>query len=507
MSTTIRNEIRRGFYLDSVALMRMSRTIAALEGVEEAAMMMGTPANRKIMAAAGLLDESGEGAGGGDLIIGIRANTPSLADAALDEARRQLDQPDRNRDATAAWRPRTLRAALKQLPEANLALISVPGDFAVAEARKAIRRGMHAMIFSDNVEVHDEAELKKEALALGCLVMGPDCGTAIINGTPLAFANAVSRGGVGIVGASGTGIQEVTCLVERYGGGVSHAIGVGGRDLKAEVGGISTMMGINALARDDATHHIVVISKPPPETVAQKVLACIAAAGKPATVCFIGAEAMSMPDNVSQVFTLKAAARRATFHTDPDIHPAPPVTLRGSKGKRIVGLYCGGTLCAEAQVVLRNAGQAVESNAAIPGVTTLSGATDVHTILDLGDDQYTRGRPHPMIDPAVRDDLLAEALEQDSTGVILLDVVIGYGAHADPAGHLTARLGHCDQSRGPVIIASVTGTEADPQVRSLQVRKLENAGVHVAQTNADAANWALSAIRGGVSEDQGDDAV
>ena len=230
---------------------------------------------------------------------------------ARDKANAQLDAPATRRGDDEAWRPRTLRAAVKEVPEANLALISVPGDFAIAEARKAIRRGLHAMIFSDNVGLEAEAELKREAQDLGRLVMGPDCGTAIINGTPLAFANVVSRGGIGLVGASGTGTQEVSCLISQYGGGISHAIGVGGRDLNSEVGGISTVMAIDSLCHDQATEHMVLISKPPPAEVASRVLDRIAISHKPATICFIGASDLPMPDNATQVFNLRAAARAA----------------------------------------------------------------------------------------------------------------------------------------------------------------------------------------------------
>lgn len=494
MSVTVVNEVRKGFYLDSVALMRMSKAIAASEGVQDAAMMMGTPANREIMLAAGLLNQTGTTADGGDLIIGVRADSEAQAQTALAEAHQQLDQPKQKYDGNHKWQPRSLRAAIKMNAAANLALISVPGDFAVAEARKAIRRGLHTMIFSDNVDINEEAELKREAKELGCLVMGPDCGTAIINGTALAFANVVPVGSTGVVGASGTGVQEVTSLIAQYGGGISHAIGVGGRDLSAQVGGISTIMAIDALAADTSTTRIVVISKPPPDDVAQQVLDRISASGKPATICFIGAKEMTMPANATQVFTLKAAAQQC-IHSPDQSAPAPAGIEAGKSGKRILGLYSGGTLCAETQVLMRASGQELESNAAIPGVPTLSGSNSKHTILDLGDDQYTQGRPHPMIDPAVRDELFVAALEDSNVGVILVDVVIGYGAHSDPAGHLVALINAHPLNNGPTIIASVTGTEGDPQTRSLQIAKLRAAGVHVAPTNADAATWSIDAVR------------
>jgi FdrA protein len=384
-------------------------------------------------------------------------------------------------------------------------LISVPGDFAIAEARKAIRRGLNAMIFSDNVTLAEEAALKQEARALGRLVMGPDCGTAIINGTPLAFANRVPRGAIGMIGASGTGMQEISCLIARDGGGISHAIGVGGRDLSTEVGGISTLMALDALEADAATHHIVLVSKPPPAGVAARVLERIASTGKPATVCFIGAGALPMPANATQVFSLRDAARTALGipETKGSTAPRPAAILRESTGRAAVrGLFSGGTLCAEAQAIFLAAELPVLSNAPIPGVSSMNAAAPAmpgHRLLDLGDDDHTRGRPHPMIEPMVRDDAIAEALNDAAVAVILLDVVIGLGAHPDPAGHLAALLTARQRSKGPAVIASVTGTEADPQVRSLQVAKLQAAGVHVAPTNADAAAWSLSALRSTVA--------
>ena len=262
MSITIINEIHRGFYLDSVALMRYSKAIAGMDGVEEAALMMASPSNRQIMSDAGLLSDVSLDAEGGDLIVGIRASSADKAEAARAEANSILNQPTIYADAEK-WRPRSTRSAVKANPDANLALISVAGDFAAAEARKSLRHGLHVMLFSDNVSIADELSLKHEAQGLGLLVMGPDCGTAIINGTPLAFANIVPKGDIGVIGASGTGTQEITCLITQGGAGVSQVIGVGGRDLKEDIGGITTLMALEALDADPATRHIVIISKPP----------------------------------------------------------------------------------------------------------------------------------------------------------------------------------------------------------------------------------------------------
>ncbi len=482
--SVVLNEVRKGFYLDSVALMRLSRSVAAREGVAEAALMMGTPANREIMADAGLLAAAGEAAGGGDLVIAIRAADTAAAQAALDEAKAILDAPTARGSASAAWRPRTIRAAIPALPGANLALISVPGAFAAAEARKAIRRGLHAMIFSDNVPLSEEIDLKREARGLGRLVMGPDCGTAIIGGTALAFANVVPRGEIGIVGASGTGIQEVTCQIAQMGGGIAHAIGTGGRDLKAEVGGITTLMAIDALSADPTAKRIVVIGKPPGDEVAASVLDRLGTCGKPAIVCFMGAEAMDIPQGVTQTFTLQETACAAMGRP---VEPVAAPELQPRKGG-LVGLFSGGTLCAEAQVILRNAGHSVASNA--PIARACRGRTGDCVMLDLGDDEFTQGRPHPMIDPTVRETYLAEALGRDDLAAILVDVVIGYGAHSDPASEMAGTLA-AHPSDTPVVCA-VTGTEADPQSLSRQTERLKAAGVHVAPSNADAARWALA---------------
>ena len=303
------NEVRRGLYLDSVALMRMSRTVAAGPGVIECGMMMGTPANIRIMTDAGVLADADRPAAPGDLVIAISARDQAAADAALSAARAALDAPKTAGGKTAEWAPRTIRAAVAADPLANLALISVPGAFAAAEARKALQRGLHVMMFSDNVPIADEVALKVLAHKKGLLMMGPDCGTAILNGTPLGFANVVPRGDIGIVGASGTGIQEVSCLIANNGGGISHAIGTGGRDLKSEVGGITTLMAIDALDADPGTKHIVIISKPPAADVATRVLDRVGHSAKPFTVCFLGSSDLAMPPNARLARTLKDAAQ------------------------------------------------------------------------------------------------------------------------------------------------------------------------------------------------------
>jgi FdrA protein len=505
------NRVRRSFYLDSVALMRLSQRAAALPGVDAAALMIGSESNKSVMSEAGLLAEEGRSAGANDLIIAVRAESMEIGEAALGEAESYLDSSSlRGGEAGQAGEvsPRSLDTAIGALPGASLAVISVPGEFAAEEARKALRRGLHVMIFSDNVTVADEISLKEEARERGLFLMGPDCGTAIIGGVPVAFANEVPRGGVGIVSASGTGLQEVSCLIARGGGGVSHGIGTGGRDLSEAVGGLMTLSAIDALDEDEGTSRIVLISKPPAREVAGKIVERVRRSSKPFTICIFGLEEMALPPNARLVPTLLAAAEDALGKTFA-VSGAAEKTAREAATRLarertlILGLFAGGTLCAEAQVVLCAAGESVHSNAPIPGASTVVEGEESHDhiLLDLGADEYTVGRPHPMLDPTVRNELMADALAAPEVAVVLIDLVIGHGAHEDPAGSIADALAAAG-SHAAWVVASVCGTEADPQVYSRQVEKLEEAGVIVASSNAQAARLALQIARRGAGVDE-----
>ena len=450
MSFTL-NRVRKGLFLDSVFLMQVSRSVAAFPGVQEAALMMGTPANQRILDDSDLLGLDGKEAEGGDLIIAVKANDKTSARKAMEEAALLLTSPGSSHGAIDAIKPRTLRSALQINPTANFALISVPGDFASNEARKALRAGLNVMIFSDNVPLDEEISIKHEARERKLLVMGPDCGTALIAGKPLGFANELPTGDIGIIGASGTGIQEVSCLIAKGGGGISHAIGVGGRDLSKEVGGMSTVTAIQWLKLDAKTR------------------------------------------NVSGVRTLRAAAADALGSEESIFGQFVLARKVDPNRKWIRGLFSGGSLAAEAQMVLCHRGLKVMSNAPIPGVNMFSEGIPGHILLDLGEDQFTRGRPHPMIDPVVREKFLRKALDDDEIGVILLDVVIGFGSSDDPASHIVRALDN-HQGRDPIVVASVTGTEDDRQVLSRQVAILKSAGVSVAPSNAHAAEAALAYI-------------
>jgi FdrA protein len=494
--SVVRNRLRRGFYADSVALMRIARALAGGKGVLEASLMIGSPSNKALLEGSGLLVAEARDAQADDLIIAVRARDATRAAAALEEAERLLAgggvPTDGAAPAEASPGAGGFGAALDALPTANLALISVPGEFAALEAQRALERGLHVMIFSDNVPPEDEVALKRRALERGLLVMGPDCGTALIGGVPLAFANAVPRGDVGIVSASGTGLQEVSCLLARAGCGVSHGIGVGGRDLSEAVGGLMTLAALDALEADRSTRRIVVISKPPSAAVSEKVLARAARSRKPVVLCLLGAEPAASKGKVVFVRTLEAAAAAVSGKPPPRSRAASAPLRRGS----IRGLFSGGTLCAEAQIVLMDEGHRVQSNAPVPGAQRLARGRAAHRLLDLGADEFTRGRPHPMIDPALRNDHLARALRERDVAVVLLDVVLGTGAHPDPAA-LIAQVVRGAGPRAAPVVASVTGTDADAQGYARQVALLREAGVRVASSNAAAARLAARMVRVG----------
>jgi len=505
--------VKRGAYHDSVALLRLARALRTRPGVREAAVVMGTPANRDLLADAGLLTEDARAATANDLVVVIDAETAEGAGAAAAAAEPLLARAGRDTARGARSGPRTLAGAARRAPEANLALISVPGALAAAEARTALAAGLNVMLFSDNVSLADEIALKRGALERGLLLMGPDCGTAYVAGVPLGFANAVPRGEIGIVAASGTGLQQVASLLAARRRGVSHAIGVGGRDMSAEVGGLMTLAGLDLLGADAATALIVVIGKPPAPEVGARIRAKLGAIGKPVVACLLGREvAVGAQGPVTTVATLEDAAlaadaRLARAPWQPRRFTVPGADARIAVARRgltpgqstVLGLYAGGTLAHESLLILEPLLGPVASN--------LSGAAGgegdggrVHQVLDLGADEFTVGRAHPMLDPTARVERIVRAAGRPDLAVLLLDVVLGHGAAEDPAGDVApaieaARATARAQGRELAVVASVVGTAADPQGLAAQTARLEAAGAWVLPSNAQAAR-AAAAIAG-----------
>ena len=509
---TVQALVKPSEYHDSVSLMLVARELAGLEGVQDAAVVMATEANKSILAGAGLLTPELEGAGPNDLVLAVSAQDETKAAQALAKAQELLKRKAAA-DTGNESRPKSIRGALSLHPGANLAVISVAGRYAVEEAWEALEHGLHVLLFSDNVSLEDEIALKKFGREHGLLLMGPGAGTAILNGVALGFANVLPAGPVGIVSAAGTGLQEVSSLLARAGVGISQGIGTGGRDLKKEVGGIMMLLALQALQQDPATSVLVLISKPPAVEVAQMVLKQVSASSKPTVICFLGGEmdAMAKPSNVLPARTLQECsllAARAVISETNDFQ----VTLAEENARLMEqaahlrqnlqapqrylrGLFSGGTLCYEAQVIWQDMlVTPVHSNAPLPGGLSLTDSTRSfgHTAVDLGEEEFTVGRPHPMIDNDLRIRRLLQEARDPETAAIMLDIVLGYGAHPDPAGELgpairQARALAGEAGRDLPVVASVTGTPGDPQGLEHTVDCLREAGASVCDSNAAAA--------------------
>jgi FdrA protein len=517
---TVKTLIKKSEYHDSVSLMLVARELSKLEGVKDAAVVMGTEANQSILSDAGLLTEEAKTASPNDLVIAVTTLSEAIAEAALQKAETLLKQKATSAQ-TDEFKSRTIRGALSTNPAANVAVISVAGRYAADEAWDALSRGLHVLLFSDNVSLEDEIALKVYAREHGLLLMGPGAGTTILNNVALGFANVLPRGPVGIVSAAGTGLQEVSTLLARRGVGITQGIGTGGRDLKKEVGGIMMLEALKALQQDEATQVIVLVSKPPADEVVRLILDQVAASVKPTVICFLGGEASALTrvSNVIPARTLYECALLAAKHILPEAEEARTIledenadlmelakNLRAmlKEGQRYLrGLFSGGTLCYEAQVIWKEMLECpVYSNAPLPGGMHLPDSTKSyhHTAVDLGEEEFTVGRPHPMIDNDLRIRRLMQEARDPEVAIILLDVVLGYGAHPDPASELckavedAKKLAHTD-GRELLVVASVTGTEQDPQCLSRTISALKKAGVIVCDSNSAAARLTAMIVR------------
>ncbi len=510
----IKAYVRRNTYFDSITLMKVARTLTEMAGIEDAAAIMATEANLQLLAEAGLTPFEGE-AGPADVLLVVRASDDSSAEAALQAAQEQFAHrpvvSSIQAGAGEQQQPRSLEQAVRLHADASIATISVPGAYAALEAAQALRSGLHVFLFSDHVPLEDEIALKRLAQERGLLLMGPDCGTAMLNGVGLGFVNVVPRGPIGIIGASGTGIQQVMSLIAQQRGGVSQVIGCGGRDLSEEVGAITTLQGLRMLQEDEQTEVIVLISKPPAPKVAERVLQVATRGKKPVVVMFVGADANDLQSRYGHQIvvtnTLADAAQKAisvcggsdTMTGTWRIHSNALRSLLGfsalSSGTlSLSGLFSGGTLCDEAMLTWSEQLSPIYSNIPLKAEWRMPVGKRVpgHYAIDFGADEYTRGRPHPMIDPSLRLKRLQEEASNPQVGVILLDIVLGYCSHPDPASvyapAIRAARQRAKQDNRPLkVVISLCGTEGDPQRLSTQASKLREAGAEIFTSNADAA--------------------
>ncbi len=486
--------LKKGSFQDSVSLMLISRDLSKADDLKRVSIMMGTPSNKDVFRETGMWHDTLDEAGPNDICVVIE--TEGASDAITDIVRDRMEAAllamMQGRKSASYPIVHSYNRALRSLPDANITLISIAGMYAHEPALEALERGQHVMLFSDNVSVEKEVQLKTLGRQKKLLVMGPDCGTSVINGAPLAFANRMERGlgSIGIVGASGTGIQELCSQIALQGSGITHAIGLGGRDLSEAVGGLSALTALEMLDADPSTDVIAFVSKPPAERVRAKISEVMQGLRKPVVALFLGKNpTVRQEGNVYFAYTLDEAAQLA-LDLEKAVKSArhlPKVARQG-----ILGLFSGGTLAAETAMLL---GAALGLKADHEHKAGFMLHTDEHAVIDLGDDVYTRGRPHPMIDPSVRTERID--VIDEKTGVLLVDVVLGFGSHADPAGAVADSVKALQAKRSSplVVIATVTGTEADPQVRSEQIARLEDAGIIVLNSPRQAVMLATLLVK------------
>lgn len=503
----IKSKKLSGVYTDSMSLMALSTKVNKLPGVEKAMIGMGTDMNKEVIQDVGLMADELTSATPSDMMYVVQCDTETRCDEVLEEIERMRTSVAAEQASSAQFS--SLDQAM-QSDDSDLVVISVPGQYAAAEAQKALEQNKNVLIFSDNVEVKDELALKQYAHEHGLLVMGPDCGTAIINNVGLCFANAVNEGSVGLVAASGTGSQEVSVQVDHFGGGISQLVGVGGRDLSEDIGGIMMIDAMRMLDDDEQTKVIVLLSKPPAESVAEKVLSVAKSLGTPVIVCFIGDTRSGTEGNLTFTHTTVDAARRAVqvaTGAEPTITDnglSANITEHGqfAEGQHYIrGVFCGGTICDEVFYVLKAAQSNVFSNVAKrpEDVLPVGAASHDHALIDTGSDEFTRGRAHPMIDPTIRNQRLVEEAADSETAVILLDFVLGFGSHEDPVGAAKESIQEAqriasENGRHLEIVAYVLGTDKDPQNKTEQVAKLRELDVRVVDNVIQLGEVALQLI-------------
>jgi FdrA protein len=501
--TVLRHQVRSGSYFDSIVLMRLQAALAALPGIEDAGVVMGTAANLEILAASGLLP-AGLKEAADDLVITLRAADDGAAQAALQQVDGLLERR-RAETGDDDYRPKSLEQALRLQPESRWVLISVPGRFAAAVAHQALDRGRNVFLYSDNVSVEQESQLKEKAAARGLLVLGPDCGTAHVGGVGFGFANRVRRGRIGLVAASGTGLQAVASRIHGLGEGISHGLGTGGRDLKEAVGGRTAEAALRLLATDPQTEALVLLSKPPAPAVAARLLTVARGLGKPVIVQLQGAPPPPQaPPGLIFASSLEDAADRAvealrSLPAAPAVEPSSPPTAAAGSRRWLRGLFSGGTLAYEALLALRLFLQPLQANIALEGVELVTGTGPAtsgggHRILDLGEDLFTVGRLHPMIDPALRLQKLQEEAADPEVAVLLLDVVLGDGSHPSPATALAPAIRRIRDAHDVAVILILVGTDEDPQQLDSQQSQLEEAGAEVYRSLGEAMAAVLAQV-------------
>lgn len=505
-------KILENSYFDSVTLMSLAAKIKKETKANEVVVLMATEMNKELIKRVGLATNEIDECNQNDCLIGVECN--GNAEDIVNTIVQQLSEGNKTKKDKKEISFHTQEELYKEY-DSNMVMISAPGAYAAYEASIALRNNKNVMLFSDNISIEEEYKLKTEAVKRELLLMGPDCGTTILNGVGLCFANNVKKGNIGIIGASGTGLQEVTVLIDKLGGGISQAIGVGGRDLHKEIDGLMTLQVLKALEKDENTEVIVIVSKPPEESVANKVTNRALKCSKPIVLCFIDGKNVGQKDNVYFCNQLSKASEIAVSLIGTEIKVKLDMDEEAyklikektkklnSEQKYLRGLYCGGTLCAETLSEAKKESLIVRSNLSKNKDERLNNPeeSEYNTILDMGDDYFTNGKPHPMIEPSIRLDRIVKEAKDKQTAVILLDFELGFGSHEDPIGIsidsiIEAKEIARNENRELIFIAYICGTDKDKQNYGKSLEMLRKAGVIVTNTNNQAAKLAISVIKG-----------
>jgi FdrA protein len=502
--------VRKGVYYDSVKLMLVTNELNLVEGIQEAAIVMGTDLNKESLERTGLITPEASMAAATDMIIAIEGESDEVISSALAKLE-ELLKGNKDTNKEKAYRPRSMELAITMQPQSNMCIISVPGQYAKDVAKEALNNNVNVMMFSDNMSLEDELLLKELAVKKDLLMMGPDCGTAMINGVPLCFCNKVRQGKIGIVAASGTGAQEVMTLVHSLGGGLSQVLGTGGRDLSERIEGRMMLLALKALNEDSNTEVIIVISKPPAKSVGGKILGFIRDnITKPVVINFLGAEFENAAEgNVNFEATLEGAAvkavelagygmKKSRDEVDKLISSlAEAEASKLNKSQNYVrGLYSGGTLAYESLFTMEKYFEPVYSNLSktnkVKDIYNIEG----HTTIDFGEDEFTNGRPHPMIDPTLRHEVFKNMLEDEETAVIVMDMVLGYGSNLTPHKVFVESLKEHNKKglRHISVVANICGTEDDPQDYHTICNEMKEAGIIILDSNYSAVKLACKIV-------------
>jgi succinyl-CoA synthetase alpha subunit len=506
--------IRNNQYYDSLFLMGVNKRLSGIKGVQNTAVLMGSEKNKQLLADIGIQDTRIDSAQPNDLIVAVIAESYQVVEDVLGKLDEVLD---RMAEVTTVSLLHTFEEGLNQKSDANLAVISIPGEYASHEARKALESGLNVFLFSSNVPIEDELALKQFAAEKNLLVMGPDCGTSLIGGVGVGFANVVRQGSIGVIGAAGTGLQEFTCQVHNAGFGISHAIGTGSHDISDDIGGMTTFAALETFEADLHTKMVAFISKPPGIRTLHRLVERLEDYKKPAIGCFLGAHLEKCINNPCLHFvnTIDEAVTMAIQNISGKSGDLP-IKLSQEElewvaadrvgwspdQKYLRALFAGGTFCYQTQQILRAEGMAIHSNTPLDPRYKLTHPDQSihHTVVDMGDDYYTLGKPHPMIDGTLRRQRILREGRDPQLAILLLDFILGYNASMDPAGELLDAIQEASQTtrrRGGVltVVASICGTEGDPQDLNLQTRMLEEAGVRVFRSNARAAQFCAQLLK------------